>query len=358
MLLPIMASADAIEIDGIYYNLTTNAAEVTSNPNKYTGSIVIPETVNYDNVTYIVTSIGHRAFEDCKGLTSVTIPNSVTSIGNYAFYYCSGLTSITIPNNVTIIGSYTFFYCTGLTSVTIPNSVTSIGSYAFGGCSSLTSITIPNNVTSINEYAYFGCSSLTSITIPNNVTSIGAFAFRFCSGLTSVTIPNSITSIGVAAFQYCSGLTSVTVLNPTPIAITEYVFTNRTNATLYVPKGSIEAYQAADYWKEFKEIIENNKCATPTILFVDGKLKFECDTEGVEFVYEITENGTGSEVKLGNTTTYHVSVYATKDGYENSEVATKDVTMSVGLKGDVNDDGKIDVEDVVGVVNIILDGNE
>ena len=339
MLLPIMASADAIEIDGIYYNLTTNAAEVTSNPNKYTGSIVIPETVNYDNVTYIVTSIGHRAFEDCIGLTSVTIPNSVTSIGNYAFYYCSGLTSITIPNNVTIIGSYTFFYCTGLTSVTIPNSVTSIGSYAFGGC-----------------------SSLTSITIPNNVTSIGAFAFRFCSGLTSVTIPNSITSIGVASFQYCSGLTSVTVLNPTPIAITEYVFTNRTNATLYVPKGSIEAYQAADYWKEFKEIIENNKCATPTILFVDGKLKFECDTEGVEFVYEITESvkdsGTGSEVKLGNTTTYRVSVYATKEGYENSEVATKDVTMSVGLKGDVNDDGKIDVEDVVGVVNIILDGNE
>ena len=157
MLLPMAASAQSVEIDGIYYYLSwDNTASVTGNPNQYSGSVVIPEKVTYESVEY-----------------------SVTSIGNSAFYYCSGLTSITIPNSVTSIGYAAFSGCTGLTSVTIPNSVTSIGDFAFYD------------------------SGLTSITIPNSVTSIGDEAFYYCSGLTSVTIPNSVTSIGYAAFYYC-----------------------------------------------------------------------------------------------------------------------------------------------------------
>jgi hypothetical protein len=97
---------------------------------------------------------------------------------------------------------------------------------------------------------------LTSVTIGNNVTSIGFGAFYGCSSLNSVTIPNRVTSIGGNAFWHCSGLTSVTVLNPTPVSIDYFVFANRANATLYVPKGSKSAYQEANYWKEFKEIIE------------------------------------------------------------------------------------------------------
>ena len=153
------AFAEAVEIDGIYYNLVTKAkqAEVTSNPNGYTGEINIPETVSYSGVTYNVTSIGENAFKECKGLTSVIIGNSVTSIGISAFRNCSGLTSVTIPNSVTRIGEYAFSDCSGLTSVTIPNSVTIIGSGAFEYCSSLTSITIPNSVTSIGSGAFEYC---------------------------------------------------------------------------------------------------------------------------------------------------------------------------------------------------------
>ncbi len=215
MLLPMVASADAVEIDGIYYNLVSKAkaAEVTKNPNKYIGEVVIPEKVTYNDVEYSVIAIGERAFEGCRSLTSVTIPNSVTSIGDCAFYYCSGLTSITIPNSVTSIGGGAFFDCSGLTSVSIPNSVTSIGSSAFSSCSGLTSVTISNSVTSIGESAFEGCRSLTSVTIPNSVTSISDRAFAGCRGLTSFTIPNSVTSIGSSAFYYCSGLTSVTIPN-------------------------------------------------------------------------------------------------------------------------------------------------
>ena len=212
-LLPLAASADAVEIDGIYYNLTTGSkvAEVTSNPNGYSGNVVIPESVIYNDVTYSVTSISGVAFGSCSGLTSVTIPNSVTTIGDYAFYWCSGLTSVTIPNSVTSIGYAIFYNCSGLISVTIPNSVTSVGNSAFSRCSGLTYVTIPNSVTSIGAEAFYRCSGLTSVTIPNSVTNIDDGAFAFCSGLASVIIPNSVTSIGNSAFSACSSLTSIEV---------------------------------------------------------------------------------------------------------------------------------------------------
>ena len=225
----------------------TYYSETATSNNHVSGDVVIPSSVEHNNVTYSVTSIGEKAFNRCSGLTSVTIPNSVTSIGKEAFYDCSGLTSVTIPNSVTSIGKEAFYDCSGLTSVTIPNSVTSIGEGAFWGCSGLTSInvasgnthyssidgvlynyvqdtlmqcpcaktsvTIPNSVTTIGNSAFFGCSGLTSVTIPNSVTTIGNSAFIGCSGLTSVTIPNSVTSIGRYAFYRCSGLTSVTIPN-------------------------------------------------------------------------------------------------------------------------------------------------
>ena len=274
MLLPLMASADAVEIDGLYYNLNSDdkVAELARNPNNYSGDVLIPAKVSYDGADYNVTSIGEsafyncidlisitignsvtrieeRAFNGCIGLesfivdesnptyssedgvlmsmggkvivkypagkkgTAYTIPNSVTSIGRFAFYQCSGLTSVTIPNSVVWIGESAFHSCSGLTSVEIPNGVTSIGDYTFVDCSSLTSVTIPNSVTSIGGGAFLRCQNLTSITIPSSVTSIGGGAFIKCNSLTSITIPNNVTSIDDETFQDCIGLTSVTIGN-------------------------------------------------------------------------------------------------------------------------------------------------
>ena len=391
MLLPLAASADAVEIDGIYYNLITKAkvAEVTSNPNKYSGAVEIPETVTYDGVTYDVTGIGESAFNGCSNLTRITIPNFVTSIGKNAFQCCSGLTSLTIPNSVTSIGSGAFNGCTGLTSVTIPNSVTSMGYNTFKDCTGLTSVTIPNSVTYIGSSVFEGCSGLTSLSIPNSVTSIGTEAFKNCTGLTSVTIPNSVTSIGYNAFNGCTGLTSVTIPNSVT-KIGSLAFTNCSGlldvyclaenvpstyadaykdsyikyVTLHVPAASVNAYKEKEPWKNFKEIVPIEdvtleKCATPTIAYKDGKLKFTCETEGAEFVSEVTvadaKKYYDAEVPLLGV--YHVTAYATKAGYDNSDVATADFIIkgsTITLLGDVDGNGMVDATDITKLIDILL----
>ena len=101
-----------------------------------TGALTIPSTLD----GYSVTRIGDRAFQNCSGLTSVTIPNGVTSIDQYAFNGCSELTSVTIPASVTVIGHFVFGNCKKLTSVTIPAKVTDIGADTFYGCTSMSDV--------------------------------------------------------------------------------------------------------------------------------------------------------------------------------------------------------------------------
>ena len=114
VLLSLPMLAVEVEIDGINYELFAKAKQATviaKSSGKYSGEVVIPESVEHEGAAYSVTSIGDFAFSGCSGLTSVTVPNSVTSIGDNAFYKCSGLTSVTIPNSVTSIGSCAFSYC-------------------------------------------------------------------------------------------------------------------------------------------------------------------------------------------------------------------------------------------------------
>ena len=156
-----------------------------------------------------VDTIGSYAFENCSGLTNVTIPDSVTVIEEGAFYNCSLLNNVTIPDGVTVIGSFAFYYCSSLTNVTIPDGVTAIADETFNGCGGLTNVIIPDGVTSIGSRAFSNCTLLNNVIIPDSVTSIGSFAFYNCSLLNNVTIPDSVTVIGNYAFNYCSSLASL-----------------------------------------------------------------------------------------------------------------------------------------------------
>ena len=393
------------------------ATVIKKETGEYSGSVVIPETIVHNNVTCSVTSIGNEAFLGCKGLTSITIPNSVTSIGNWAFAYSSGLTSLTIPNSVTTIGDFAFEGCSGLTSITIPNSVTSIGFQAFSGCSGLTSVTIPNSVTSIGGYAFSGCSGLTSITIPNSVISIGDAAFRNCSGLTSITIPNSVTSIGNwafyncssltsitipnsvtsirgSAFEYCSGLTSVTIgsgveyidsgafakcenLTDVYCLATKVPSANSNSfnesypeyMTLHVPASAINNYKATEPWSSFGnivtldgEVVEPEEpvvkiCETPVVSYNNGKLVMNCETAGAEFVTDVTCSDIKKfyDSEINFSATYNISVYATAEGYENSE--TINATLCWIENGDSDEDNTTNIITVPAVAVLVTSAN-
>ena len=152
---------------------------------------------------------------------------------------------------ITAIGESAFNNCTGLKSIEIPNSVTNIDYMAFGGCTGLKSVEIPNSVTNIGSSAFRSCTGLTSIEIPGSVTSIDDYTFNNCTGLESITIPGSVTSIGSYAFNNCTGLESVYVECTTPPTMDgDGVFSDYT-IPLYVPAGSMNAYKAADCWKKF-----------------------------------------------------------------------------------------------------------
>ena len=205
-----------------------------------------------------VTWIDSEAFRGCSGLTSLTIHSGVTSIGNYAFQDCSGLTSLTIPSGVTSIGEGVFYGCSGLTSLTLPSSVTKIGCYALSSCIGLTSLTLPSSVTEIGEHAFLSCRGLTNFTIPSGVTKIGGAAFFCCYGLISLTLPSSVTAIGSEAFKHCSGLTSIYVyMEKLPETGSNlFLGCDEKNCTVYVPKGTGDAYFRSADFGYFYNIVE------------------------------------------------------------------------------------------------------
>ncbi len=330
-----------------------------------TGELVIPNSV---------TAIGGYAFYGCSGLTSVTIPNAVTSIGNYAFQGCSGLTSVEIPNSVTAIGGYAFYGCSGLTLLTIGEGVTSIGECAFWDCPSLTTLNfnainctmyhelnhnyysefsgdgnggpilvetlnIGEHVTRIPTSAFKNFRSITSLEIPNSVTYIGNEAFFYCTSLTSLIIGNSVTGIGESAFAYCGRLASMVIFAETPPSICngsgsynwhEFVPSFMyvpSNIIVYVPCGSITAYEGTGWRRSYTEVITNFVEMCPYEINVSVTPAGAAAIEGAG-TYNNTETCT-----LGYEATYG---YGFLNWMENGEVVSTDDTYSFVVTEDHN----------------------
>ena len=198
------------EVDGIYYNrLSVDEFQVTNGTEMYSGDVEIPETVMYRDKVLKVTQIGYYAFQNCKDLTSVIIPQTITSLPSSAFLNCSSLTTITMSSNVTTIGNNAFEGCKSLSSIVIPEGVTAISNKLFNGCEKLASVTLPQGITTIGEGAFMGCKSLTMLSLPNQISSIEKTAFKNCTGLASIVLPEELTTITESTFEGCSGLVSI-----------------------------------------------------------------------------------------------------------------------------------------------------
>ena len=214
-------------------------------------SISIPSTVtsigggypvfqNCSSLTSITVASGNTSFNDGNGSNCIVqtsngrlitgckntvIPSTATYIDGQAFYGCTGLTSITIPSTITTIGYNAFHGCTGLTSITLPSSVTSIASQAFQNCTGLTHVTfncnVPNHALQVSNSSspFYQCTNINSVTVTEGVTSIASDAFYGCTWLTSITLPSTITSVGSSVFYNCTNLSTITSLPTTPPSI-------------------------------------------------------------------------------------------------------------------------------------------
>jgi hypothetical protein len=274
----------------------------------YSGNIVIPESVMYDNQLYYVTAIGDGAFYGCA-LTGITMPCSVTIIGNSAFAGCYRLQDVAIPDNVITLGNEAFASCYGLTNISIPGSVTIIGENAFAGCFGTTTITIGENVAIIGSGAFYA-TNITSIIIPDNVITIGVSAFTACSRLrefivsaqsknydtidgvlfnkdksiliaypnakSSVyTIPESVSIINSCAFRLCNNLTDITIPDGvTIIKISAFYGTKLSNVIIPNRVTTIEDFAFGACYELRKVTIPNSNITFgDRIFYWDDALK-------------------------------------------------------------------------------------
>ena len=237
----------------------------------------ITGTTTYDEYVYTdikisnkVTSFDYRCFFRCYFLKTIVISNSVVIFGNSCFDTCYALKSISIPRGVTSLEN-SFGSCYSLQSISIPNSVTSFNGSCFSFCYSLKSITIPVNsngfdnitcigcrclkyinipmgTTSLRNYCFYDCNSLKYINIPNTVTSLGQNCFTSCFCLDTIVIPENVTTI----LQNCFETFTLRVLycKPTtpPVLGSEATIPSNGMLTIYVPRGTLFAYQSATNW--------------------------------------------------------------------------------------------------------------
>ena len=318
-----------------------------------------------------IKSLGDYTFSGCKQLKEIIIPDSVQSIGRCCFENCSNFTIISIPKSTTSIDDYAFSGCWGLKKFVIEDRETTLklgsngksplfaycpldyvyiggdisystsSSYGYSPFyrnTSLREVVITDKETEISANEFYGCTNLQNFTVGDGVTTFGDWAFSGCSSLKKLSFGSQLKTIGKEAFSDCVAVTEITSKATTPPTCGSMALDdiNKWECTLNIPKGCSAAYQAAEQWKEFffitegeggepvePETPEEKVCATPTISYINGELVFESETGGVVYHSTITDTDINSYEtnKVQLNVTYNISVYATKEGYKDSEVA-------------------------------------
>ena len=262
-------------INGIHYSfdpITLQATVVSDATAKYTGDINIPENVTFEGNNYTVTAIDEWAFDECNEVTSITLPSTLTFIGQDAFSYCDNVKELIIPASVTVIGSGAFNGMRGLETLRVEEGnpvydsrencnavVRTAQNEVYGACKNTT---YPASITAMGRAALLNHWELTNLDLPENITYIGFNSVTNATNVTTVRLRGQITDIRFANFAGYDNLKDFYIYATTPPAIQrnvfiidEYNYTNIDQVKLHVPAASVDAYAAANVWKEFAEIV-------------------------------------------------------------------------------------------------------
>lgn len=254
------------------------------------GKFVVPESVTIIN-TY--------AFAYCYRLESVILPSKLEIIGEGAFKWFSSLKEITIPNRVTYIGKDAFYetifpITTGLIKGAYPKNLSNpfepgLDAIAYDEIDSMTedgfvysrrkdvlyyvplsvssTFEVPEGVTEITERAFSKCKNLESVILPEDLTTIGDRVWAECENLENVELPASLTTLGEGVWSECNAIKSVTCMGTEPVSANQDLFTNTVydEATLYVPKGCVDAYVKVVPWRYFTNIVENESTGVENV---------------------------------------------------------------------------------------------
>lgn len=388
-IVPFTASA-ATSGDFEYKVLNNGTAEITAYKGNATELTIPSELGGYE-----VTSIGKNAFKNNTSIKNLTIPDSVKKIGDSAFSMCKltsltlgdgvttielqafmgcPLTSITFGNNLRVIGDKTFVACK-LTNIAIPDGVIRIGMNAFQNCANLASVTIPDSVTSIGGSAFnktklyadqkdsvvyvdgwvcgyngimpentslvfkdgtrgiadsaFLASNLESVTIPDSVKNTGVAVFNKCKSLKSVTIGNGLESINKETFSDCTSLTDVTIGNNVT-SIGDSAFYNCSSlASITIPDGVTEIDDKA--------------------FSICSSLESVTIPESVTSIKNTAFNNHSDALTIYGYTGSAAETFATKKGIAFVNIGD----VPTPTLGDVNGDGKINIDDVTDIQKYI-----
>lgn len=286
MLCVVSAYAQDFEVDGLSYQVTKSPDGESPGEVEVTGGeikeeIEFPETVTYNSATYMVTSIGSNAF------------SGRSNSGNFTKKYI------------------------------IPGTVRSIGNSAFYD----------------NYY-------LEEVEFNEGLQTIGAAAFGYNFALKEIRIPSTVTAIENGAFRTNrQNQATISCLAATPPAnLGSETFQGRTDATLHVVAANVEAYQEAEYWKDFSVISGVIRCFSPVITCDNNILTISCKTEGAAIYYTTDgsvpdENAIRYTSPISYTTNQIIRAIAIAEGYESSSVKNfydkeqiENVTDAQGIK--------------------------
>ena len=291
-----------VVIDGLKFRLlkVSHQAKLITWDNNVT-TLQIPSEVEYEGEKYTVTSVNQSVFSKNSSITKIIIPKTVknTDFGsNEGFKYnpfvdCISVESIeveegnpaicsvdgvlfnkdtttligypaasaresyTVPASVKTAGDGAFFNSKYLKKIVLPDNIETLGYSLFASSKSLEEVVLPSSIKELSIYLFKDCTKLKSVVIPEGVTTIGYSAFEGCTRLESISLPESINFIDFFAFGSLSNLKNVYCQAKIVPNTSQNVFgnVNLSKVTLHVPAASINAYQATEPWKNFKEIV-------------------------------------------------------------------------------------------------------